>query len=48
MFFSTYKKERHKNRLEWIFINYPMVYKLVEDQGLSYEGWRALYKELRK
>ena len=45
---SKYKIKIHHKRCQWIFINYPMTYKLVVDAGLSYEGWRDLYKELNK
>ena len=34
----------------YIMVNYPMIYALVKDNppGLSYEGWRSVYKELCK
>ena len=45
---SKYKQKRSQKMMMYILVNYPMVYALVKGNppGLSYEGWRALHKEL--
>jgi|TARA_B110000438_G_scaffold164438_1_gene157355 hypothetical protein len=45
---SKYKEERYRVYHINIMGSYPLIYKLLEDRGLSYEGWRKIYQELFK
>ena len=44
------KKVRHKNRMFWVFSNYPYLFRILDNltPTLSYEDWFGLYKELKK
>jgi len=46
---NKYKQRRGQGMMMYIMVNYPMIYALIKGNtpGLSYEGWRAVYKELR-
>ena len=45
---SQYKQRKGQKMMTYIMVNYPLIYALVKGNppGLSYEGWRAIYKEL--
>jgi len=47
---SKYKQRKGQKMMMYIMVNYPMIYALVKGNppGLSYEGWRSVYKELSK
>ena len=45
---SKYKEKRYQVYHINIMGSYPLIYKLLEDRGLSYEGWRKIYQELFK
>ncbi len=41
---------KNEKMYAWIMINYPLIFKLLKGNppGLSVDGWKAVYKELRK
>ncbi len=45
---SQYKQRKCQKMMTYIMVNYPLIYALVKGNppGLSYEGWRSVYKEL--
>ena len=47
---TKYKQRKGQKMMMYIMVNYPMIYALVKGNppGLSYEGWRSVYKELSK
>ena len=48
---SKYKQRKGQKMMMYIMCQLnPMIYALVKDNppGLSYEGWRSVYKELCK